>query len=72
MLPPSLSTSDKQYKAILVLARKTYHTKWITGDIPEFINYGAKTLKLRMVLWDCQRRDESRLTFLKLKVLVYK
>lgn len=72
MLPPSISTSDKHYKAVLVLSRGVYKTRFISGDIPEFLNYGARTLRLKMVLWDCHRKTDNGYTFLKLKTLVYR
>lgn len=72
MLPPSISSSDKHYKAVLVLSRGVYKTRFISGEIPEFLNYGSRTLKLKLVLWDCERKLENGYTFLKLKALVYR
>lgn len=70
LIPPT--QPDKHYKAMLVLSRGSYKIRHISGEVPEFINYGARTLKLKMVLWDCHRIKEGGITFLKLKVLVYR
>ena len=72
MLPPSVSSSDKFYKVILVIGRRIYKTRHISGEIPDYLNYGNRTLKLKMVLWDCERKTPNGYTFLKLKCLVYK
>jgi hypothetical protein len=72
MLPPSISHSDKFYKVMLVIGKKEYKFRHISGEFPDYINYGNRTLKLKMVLWDCSRKTEGGYTFLKLKCLVYK
>jgi len=69
----TISTAKKSHKAILVLGFKDYRSQIIEGEIPAQITYGAKTLRLKMVLWYCERRDpNSDQTFLKLKALIYK
>lgn len=56
----------------MVIGRRVYKERFISGEFPEYINYGSKTLKLKMVLWDCHRTKETGYTHLKLKCLIYK
>lgn len=64
-LPPKLPANVK-YKAYCVLGPRIYKIQWVEGEIPEYINYGVKTLKLKMVLWECRKWG------LILKSLVYR
>lgn len=62
-----------KYKALLVLGRRIYKTQWIYDEIPEYINYGIKTLKLKMVLWNCNNKSNlERHKFVEIQLLVYR
>jgi len=66
MLPPRISSEERVfYKAVLVLGKGIYKKRFISGEIPAFLNDAARTYHLKMVLWDCGE-------ILRLKVLVYK
>jgi hypothetical protein len=45
MLPPSISTSDKHYKVILVLGRRIYKIRYISGEIPDYSKLRQQNFK---------------------------
>ena len=62
-----------KYKAMLVLGKKEYKTKFIFGEIPDVIDYGNQKLKLKMVLWNCNNNAVlDKYKFVEIKLLVYR
>lgn len=62
-----------KYKAYLVLGPKIYKVQWVYNEIPEYINYGIKTLKLKMVLWNCKNNAKlHKYKFVEIQALVYR
>ena len=62
-----------KYKAMLVLGKKIYKTQFIFGEIPDVIDYGARKLKLKMVLWNCKNNAVlDKYKFVEIKLLVYR
>jgi len=62
-----------KYKAYLVLGPKIYKIQWVYNEIPEQLVYGSRTLKLKMVLWNCRNRavlDKHK--YVEVQALVYR
>lgn len=58
---------------MLVLGRRIYKTQWVYDEIPEYLNYGIKTLKLKMVLWNCKNNAAlDKYKFAEIQLLIYR
>lgn len=64
---------EAKYKAYLFLAPKVFKVKWIFGEIPEYQEIGNRSLKLKMVLWNCNNRATlDKYKFIEIQALIYK
>jgi hypothetical protein len=62
-----------KYKAYLYLGRKVWQVRYIFGDIPETQEFANKTLKLKMVLWNCNNKATlDKYKFVEIQALIYR